>query len=637
MAELKHGSHECLLISPEIVVDGICNMCYKDEPVEFACNPCNFDLCKACSKIPQKVSHDFHPEHPLEFCVSKDDGKSLDMLCSGCGNLFTEPFYYKCKKCEIYLELGCGVLKNIANGWNAEEMLQYSHAHLIRRCRPGRNVKGFCLLCELPLSPSAICYGCFQCYSFVHERCLDFLRKIQHHVHLAHPLIRLDFTHTCGSGKLCDACGLYIDGAPFGCLECGFDLHMRCADYLLRDPPSLNCFSYMLQLTDIWHNHMMTLGDVKDILRVVCNICDGDILGRPWECKTCIFMAHDYCIELRKPSRHRFHVNHLLTLLPSYPAGFIMNCYTCKTKIENFNLFCRVCNFIICTKCMVRAKQVLGELHRGQKFIGLTTEGTCFRRMHDLVEVMVSRSYATACTICVERLCGKVLTCVTCKDIYHPRCIQLRRQERRGHPLHSDHSLEIKLTSGSKCIACKLSIKRYGYNCSTCKVSFHIECIEAVSISGKIKSHKHYLYNFWMDDSRLNRACSICGKPCGASFYGCIGCNDFSAHVGCIGFPANVKNQQHQHIVVQSYSWCRMSCSLCGLDIETSEKFRYSCNHCEDVFHMECIMSMDEREAATEEEQIKDIYLMYIERDLFSLLKDALYQHTNSDDEGSAF
>lgn len=145
-----------------------------------------------------------------------------------------QSLYYKCKDCEIFLDLGCAILNNIKTSWYAEEKLHYSHAHFLRRCKPGPDARGSCLMCELPLTPSAVSYGCSQCYLFAHERCLDLPREIQHPVLQAHSLTRLDFTHTCGGGKVCDACGLHVEGAPLSCLECSFYLHLRCADSLLR-------------------------------------------------------------------------------------------------------------------------------------------------------------------------------------------------------------------------------------------------------------------------------------------------------------------------------------------------------------------------------------------------------------------
>lgn len=260
--------------------------------------------------------------------------------------------------------------------------------------------------------------------------------------------------------------------------------------FRLDRPPSI-VLGIMLQITDISHNHLLTLGNIKEF-RALCSICDDDIVGRHWECESwvCDFQAHDHCVKLRQPTRHRFHSNHLLTLLPSNPAGFSMNCDNCKRQIEVFNLFCRICNFTICSRCVKIANQMLGELQRGQKFIG-TRDESCLNFIgHKLVEVMVSSSYLMVCIICDEKLCGKFLSCVTCGDLYHHWCFESVRPPLRNHPLHSDHDLRIKLTSGSKCIACKLSIEKCGYNCSTCKLSFHIKCIkEVVSTSGTIESH----------------------------------------------------------------------------------------------------------------------------------------------------
>ncbi|KAG2281100.1 hypothetical protein Bca52824_052320 [Brassica carinata] len=87
--------------------------------------------------------------------------------------LKSRSLYYKCKDCEIFLDLGCAILNNIKTSSYAEEKLHYSHAHFLRRCKPGPDARGSCLMCELPLTPSAVSYGCSQCYLFAHERCLD--------------------------------------------------------------------------------------------------------------------------------------------------------------------------------------------------------------------------------------------------------------------------------------------------------------------------------------------------------------------------------------------------------------------------------------------------------------------------------
>ncbi|KAL9300225.1 putative chromatin regulator PHD family [Arabidopsis thaliana] len=760
MGKLQHGSHECELTSPKIIANGICNICFKDELVEFACDPCNFDLCKACSDLPQKMSHHLHPQHPLEFRIGEDDRKTEYMVCVGCGNMSSGTYYYECSKCEIYLDLGCALQKNIATGWEAKQMLHYSHEHQLKRCRPGPDSRGSCLLCEQPLSFTAICYGCVHCYLFFHERCLDLPTEIQHPVHPIHPLKRLDYIQTFDGRKSCNACHRkFVVGVPFGCLECEFYLHLRCGDALLRGLmhkshehrlfyvestrrvvddrvkcPCLICeetviynkFYYLcvqcdlrchpkcleipkyvvkkschihqlkhkrvrakddfleycgvcetmvisgypaysceecdfightecilreevpspLYLKDLYycsigntrsknledlesnesedrllvnsfnHIHVMRLVHMSELEEEgKCNICGTKIHDNPCRCETCSFQSHDFCAKLGRPSRHQFHLNHSLTLLPNSPRWMKSTCKYCKVDVEGFNLFCRICNFIIDINCALKDKKMHGALHMGQKIIG-TWVGLCIQNKHSLFQVIVSRSNPIACSICDEKLCGKSLSCVTCGDICHPLCIQVGRRKLVGHPLHYDHMLAISLESGSKCTTCQLNITKYAYHCSTCKVNFHIDCIRAVTEPSKIiKSHSHYLYNFWNNDLRVTRACSVCTRPCGVSFYGCIDCM-FSAHTECIGFPSNVKNQRHQHTLTQIDSSSFRSCSLCK---SPTWGTLYACYHCRVIYETNCLMSTDDREEATEEEQLQDIYLMYLERDLVDL------------------
>ncbi|KAL9841548.1 putative chromatin regulator PHD family [Arabidopsis thaliana] len=202
---------------------------------------------------------------------------------------------------------------------------------------------------------------------------------------------------------------------------------------------------------------------------------------------------------------------------------------------------------------------------------------------------------------------------MVCEDVYHPLCLEVERQTTFYHLIHPDHDLGVSFVRGSKCRACKLEIKKYGYHCSTCEISFHIKCSKAVSL---IKPHIHYFYHFWIAVSTITRTCGVCAKPCGVSFYGCIVC-DFNAHAECIGFPTNVKNQKHQHTLVEDNNRVFPSCcSLCGESIGYRKNSEADAPMC--FIHANTV---DDREAATEEDQYGDIYLMYIERHLLELLK----------------
>ncbi|CAA7015693.1 unnamed protein product [Microthlaspi erraticum] len=645
MAELKHFSHECTLTLPEMVGDDVCNICLKDGPVAFSCSRCNFDICEACSELPEKVSHDFHPEHPLEFFLRQYDRKPGHVICSGCGDMCSGSFY-ECKECEIYLDLGCALMENIF--------------------RPGPDAKtssSSCLFCELPLSPSSICYGCVHCYSFVHERCFHLPKEIQHPAHLEYPLRRLDYTQVLGDGRVCDACNVSIVGIPFSCGECAFDLHLRCADSLLRG------------LVHKSHHHKLFYKSTDGenyFLDGRCKMCkkEGVIYEDSFYCMQCDWLGHFECLEiLESVLKQKFHIHPLVCSKFLAEDDFMEYCGVCETMVHRGHhvYSCQECDFLGHIECILRevvpSPLYLKDLYSCGKVITRSTNQqdsetnelenklmvngldyihvmisvgmdeyencdmcneaisvngwrcqTCgFHAHHYCGElVVVSRSYRVACTLCNRTLGGKVVSCMDCGEIYHSRCIELGRQKLVGHPLHAEHMLKLDLQRGSNCVACKLKMSKYGFNCYKCDISFHIECIEAAASTAEYtKSHKHYLYKFWSNDSSLTRPCRVCNRPCGASFYGCIFCS-FKAHGECIGHPEKVKSQQHRHTVDLTWSRVR-TCFLCGLERYAE---MYLCRHCEVFFHKECLISMDTREAATEEEQLIDIYLMYLDCDM---------------------
>lgn len=345
----------------------------------------------------------------------------------------------------------------------------------------------------------------------------------------------------------------------------------------------------LYHVNDICHVHVMKPVDMRELdENAECNICEAVILGNPCKCQTCSFQTHHFCAELAQQSRHRLHRNHVLTLLPNSPAAWCrVTCDVCREDIKGFNLFCRICSFIMDISCALKGRHSLGVL--GQKVIR-TWRRRCMTEDHSMIEVIISRSCPTACIVCDERVNGKGLSCMECEEIYHFQCFVGKEDFILTHPLHPDHCLEFSLKRGSKCIACKLNITKYCYSCSSCEFNFHIGCIKAVNVSQEFWSHSHCFYNFWMDNLRETRVCSVCGRPCDASFYGCTEC-EFKSHEECLGFPSIVKNLHHHHSVVIAYdSVGDKSCSLCGS--QCSDRSYYSCSYCKEVFHKKCIMSM---------------------------------------------
>ncbi|VVB02864.1 unnamed protein product [Arabis nemorensis] len=250
--------------------------------------------------------------------------------------------FYECKECEIYLDLGCALLNNIVTGWELREMLHYSHEHLLRRCRPGPHARGSCLLCELPLSPSSICYGCVYCYSFFHESCLHLLTEIRHPVHPEHLLRWIDYIRS-GGRTVCNACRDQIYSVPFSCLECRFDIQMRCADSLLRG------------LMHKSHEHKLfyVSPNAKHLVRGdnPCQICNGTA-SNPLVCK--IIPQEDDSLEY---------------------------CGVCETMVHagHHVYSCQECDFLGHIECILREVNDIRHIHvmKGVDMCEIRQEENC--------------------------------------------------------------------------------------------------------------------------------------------------------------------------------------------------------------------------------------------------------------------
>ncbi|KAJ4912628.1 Cysteine/Histidine-rich C1 domain family protein [Raphanus sativus] len=570
------------------------------------------------------IQHPVHPSHPLKRFDYIQNCGARQTQCDACGGrILSVPF--GCVECNFKLHLRCAdaLLRGLMHDSHEHRLI---YANTSGAIRLGERKCQICKEnCERPF------YYCIECKLRFHWKCLKIPRSVVDKSFHIHPLVSKVFLDD--SLEYCGVCEMVVHAGnhAYCCETCDFLSHIECILNKGAAPSPLylkDLYSCNLDITDqddsktihfenkhvvkvVGHTHVLRSIPLSELgKRVDCGICRGKIDDKACKCETCKFQTHDFCAELGKSRMRQFHSSHPLTLLPDFLVAEFstVDCDICLKPITGFNLFCRTCRFNIHVKC-------LSWLPRGLKLMVRNKQG-CFIENHPTFGVTVSSSYLTTCTICEERLCGKIVSCRDCGDVYHPWCITDRKKREKlcRHPLHRDHDLRFLNVSGSNCIFCKLKITKYGYTCGECEVSFHLKCVEAVGISKKtksVKSHFHCLYNFW--EKHSTRVCSVCARGCGTSFYGCIECN-FSAHVECIGFPDNVKNQRHQHTVklTMSTGIHKNSCSLCGSKCKTN--MIYSCEHCKKKFHKKCIMSTVDREFATEEDQLQDIYLMYIEK-----------------------
>lgn len=176
------------------------------------------------------------------------------------------------------------------------EYKHFSHPHKLRAyyAQQGDN-EYTCSGCELLISSGSSAYGCWECKYFLHQRCGNAERGIQHPSHAMHHLTLLPTTTYSTGSFLCEACGDSGTTFSYCCPLCEFDLHVKCASL-----PHI--------LTHNSHLHTLYLTyDIKSFHSVTSNlrgICHKVLDNRFWaySCFACNFHVHASCVSEEKKS-----------------------------------------------------------------------------------------------------------------------------------------------------------------------------------------------------------------------------------------------------------------------------------------------------------------------------------------------
>ncbi|OEL30846.1 hypothetical protein BAE44_0008135 [Dichanthelium oligosanthes] len=92
----------------------VCHVCRQDVPAGvflYRCAPCGFDMHPRCSRLPQTVRSELHPEHSLAAVAGMG-------TCAACG----KPCYvwvYRCGPCNVDLHIDCLHGARPSNGMGA--------------------------------------------------------------------------------------------------------------------------------------------------------------------------------------------------------------------------------------------------------------------------------------------------------------------------------------------------------------------------------------------------------------------------------------------------------------------------------------------------------------------------------------
>ncbi|XP_030524584.2 uncharacterized protein LOC115736867 [Rhodamnia argentea] len=342
------------------------------------------------------------------------------------------------------------------------EISHVSHEHPLTLCAM-EDTGEPCNGCSRPIFDHG--YGCLDCGFLLHKKCAKLPRKVHHHLHPKHPLSLLfDPSET----PQCSVCNKTGSGFVFECQDCKYYMDVTCffrnQPYL--DLPPLEGKTRKLQShpdTLLPHNHTLTLCYLTQQSKRKCKGCEQQILGPAYCCKECdLFTLHKSCAQLPQKREHLFHPSHSLTLFTESPyPGSRTICNTCRKIIQGFVYHCNICSFDLDLLCACLTPSLKHEKH--DHLLAF------FNEINDQV----------SCNSCGKSCRNNLYRCVSCKFNVHSTCLPSVKHKHHPHPLKLNDSTP-KDGSRIHCAACKKKTSPEAqayYYCAECSYGVHPECV----------------------------------------------------------------------------------------------------------------------------------------------------------------
>ncbi|XP_010451512.1 PREDICTED: uncharacterized protein LOC104733642 [Camelina sativa] len=388
-------------------------------------------------------------------------------------------------------------------------------------------------------------YYCKSCDFFVHKKCGESPRSIEHPCHSIHPLMLQSKPH-----NICDLCERSIENLCYHCEICDFDVDIYCVRY---PPPLVVEFSGM-------HDHKPTL--LKERTKFYCAATCGKT-GHDsfaYKCHECDLAFHVACVwdssELKLPLEvnHSHHPLHPLKLLTGRsPEYSDEKCRLCDIKIDDDSFYhCSSCNFTLDIRCVFHPlPQSVLEV-----------------KAHDHQLTLLPRLDSFTCNACGLKGDRSPYICVQCNFMIHQHCLALPRIININRHDHRVSRTSVVGVVNSTCGICRHKVDWIwgGYVCQRCPCYVvHSKCAtrrdvwngkELEGVPEEIEDIEPYVV---IDDNTIqhfshkehylrlhvngllceeNKRCSACTHPiCLQSFYyGCIDCC-FLLHQKCAELP----------------------------------------------------------------------------------------------------
>ncbi|XP_040965711.1 uncharacterized protein [Gossypium hirsutum] len=511
-------NEEQLLGNGNGVVD--CSRCGEKVSAPcFSCvECCGFYLHKTCAEAPLELNHPFHRHHPLVL-LQNPPSSYTRCVCDLCDET-CEKFIYHCS-CGLYFHIKCALLTfNIAES-NLKEL---EHVALedpsFSSKNDGGNL-GECFGCWEPLAMYT--YFSLDCGFNLHKRCAELPLKMDLLCHRKHPLV-LQFNSERLACKVCQV--TQQRGFVYGCSPCELAIHIECASPL----PVIKDKSHQHPFTLFWRQ-----------IPFICDACGTEGHHVAYTCGTCSIMVHKKCISLPRIIEHAFHVHrvfHTYFIRKEYFES--LNCIWCHEVVhtEHGSYFCADCSVILHVDCALKEEQlycIVSQENEADKSLDIP--------VNSITEVLETNDAGEATLI---------------EHCEHMHYLML-----------SDNIRE----HGDKCCdGCLLLISAKFYHCSRCDFFLHKSCAELPKMK-LFSKHACGETEFYSGLKPLILT-SACMFKCGLCMYLSNGfsykCNECGSPICLRCFALSlqdvVKIPWHKHPLLLYYNY-QGQCSACGKDV----------------------------------------------------------------------
>jgi hypothetical protein len=498
---IMHPEHALFLQLPSS--GNYCDVCHKycDNSLFYRCFACNFDIDIKCESRWRISAEDCH-QHSLFLMLQQ-----IQFTCSACAEESND-IAYQCSDCRVLIHRKCAKFSRTIK--TSTHVHSLTRTYSLRRVKKQENV--LCLLCRKKVNTEYAAYYCRECDYIAHMDCARYFKvedrdlsettnevdenqlvhlvegieltederagpqDINHFSHPQHNLILIN--EEVIDVKRCEACIQFIIATPFyGCAQCNFFLHYRCAKLPLTIKRGL------------FHEHPLTLlsQDVnkcellwsKTYGRLSCNSyglfwcesCGRNHQGFVYRCDECAeserihYKLDVQCCLIPEILGHKGHEHSLYLVIRS--ASEICN----GCGIEGVNFRCTHCvEFTLCFRCATLPLVARYEYHTHLLKLSYTREDDSDKEYY--------------CLICEEERDHPdhwFYSCVKCKFTAHFRCVlgenPCINYGRTFIDKDHEHPLTIvqKTKHSSPCDGCgKSFVDNMALECSQCKFNVHL-------------------------------------------------------------------------------------------------------------------------------------------------------------------